>query len=151
MANELTTFQHWLRHLARPSADDQADASLLERFATDRSEAAFRTLMDRHGPLVLGVCRRVLGDAHEAEDVFQAAFLVLARKAGGLQRQRSLASWLYTVAHNLAVDARFAASRRRQRERCAAMMHTDQAADETGRTELRAALDAELSTLPDKY
>lgn len=151
MANQLTNFQHWLRQLARPAADEPADGSLLARFAADRSETAFRTLMGRHGPLVLGVCRRVLGDAHEAEDVFQATFLVLARKAGKLQRQRSLASWLYTVAHNLAVDARLAASRRRQRERDAAMMHTEQAGAAADHTELRTALDAELSVLPDKY
>src|SRR5262249_22204907 len=74
------------------------DGKLLEWFLNHRQEAAFRALVDRHGPMVLGVCRRVLGDAHDAEDAFQATFLVLVRKAASVVPRELVANWLYGVA-----------------------------------------------------
>jgi DNA-directed RNA polymerase specialized sigma24 family protein len=108
----------YLRGAAAP-ADGPAvtDAQLLERFAATRDEAAFELLARRHGPMVLGVCRRVLGDAHEAEDAFQATFLVLARKAASVASYRSTGRWLYTVAQRVALRARARRAARTGRER----------------------------------
>src|SRR5262249_61143919 len=92
------------------------DAELLERSAAAREEAALELLAWRHGPMVLGVCRRVLGDAHEAEDAFQATFLVLARKAASAARCRAAGGWLYTVAHRVAPRARARRAARRPRD-----------------------------------
>src|SRR5262245_16779735 len=77
------------------------DREVLRGFAAGRDEAAFEELACRHGPLVFGVCRRLLGNLHDAEDAFQATFLVLSRKAGSLRRQESVASWLFGVAERL--------------------------------------------------
>ena len=89
-----------------------SEGQLLERFRSRRDEAAFAALVARHGPMVLGVCRRLLADAHDAEDAFQATFLVFVRKAGSLQEHRPLGPWLYGVAHRVAVRARANAARR---------------------------------------
>src|SRR5436305_5663437 len=83
-----------------------SDAALLDRFAATRDPAAFAGLVARYGPLVLGVCRRAVGDPHLAEDVFQAVFLVLARKAGSIRRRDAVGSWLYGVAYRLGRKAR---------------------------------------------
>jgi len=96
------------------------DDQLLERFLGkpgDAAETAFETLVDRHGPMVLGVCRGTLLDPQDAQDAFQATFLVLARKAGSIRRRGSLASWLYGVARKIASRAKADAARRRARER----------------------------------
>src|SRR5438309_1790792 len=92
------------------------DRQLLDRFTRGRDEAAFEALVRRHGPLVLGVCRRVLHQEQDAEDVFQATFLVLARKAGSLDRRRPLGGWLYRVAYHMALKARKQAAARHKRE-----------------------------------
>src|SRR5262249_3540785 len=84
----------------------QVDRHLPQPFPTQRDEIAFSALVRRHGPLVLGVCRRVLHDLHDAEDAFQATFLVLARKASSIRKPQALDSWLYGVAYRLAVKAR---------------------------------------------
>src|SRR5262245_45253870 len=106
-----------LRHLrqligAAPAAD-RTDAQVLEEFARLHSEAAFTTLVQRYGPLVLGLCQRVLRNGHDAEDAFQATFLVLARRAGSIRKQSSVGSWLYGVAYRVAQKAKVRAARRR--------------------------------------
>src|SRR5262245_47521575 len=96
---------HYLRRLTTHAEEKVSDADLLKRFTSENDEAAFTALLARHGPMVLGVCRRILRDQQDAEDAFQATFLVLARKAGSLRRPETLASWLYTIARHLACTA----------------------------------------------
>src|ERR1700739_642786 len=98
----------------------------LECFVARRDEAAFAALVRRHGPLVLGVCRRVLRHSQDAEDVFQATFLVLARKAGSARSRQWVGGWLYEVAYRLAAKTKVAAARRRAHERRAAEMATQE-------------------------
>src|SRR5262245_5804253 len=101
-----TVLRH-IRHLIGGGpATAMTDGQLLERFLASRDEAAVEGLVRRYGPLVLGVCRRVLHNAHAAEDAFQATFLILMRKAPSLDRSRPLGNWLYTVAFRLALRAR---------------------------------------------
>ncbi len=141
-----------LRHLLNPqAAGDQTDGQLLERFLAHREEAAFAAVVQRHGPLVLGLCRRLLGNIHDAEDAFQATFLVLARRAGALDRRGSLAGWLYGVAYRIAVRARLQAARRRAYERQAVPMTASGNAPDPAGPELRQILDEELNRLPEKY
>src|SRR5271166_1834029 len=97
-------------------AEQESDAILIERFVNCREESAFVALVQRHGPRVEGTCRRVLRDEHDIEDVFQATFLVLARKAAGIPWRDSVGSWLCAVAHRLAMHTRADASRHRRRE-----------------------------------
>jgi RNA polymerase sigma factor (sigma-70 family) len=131
--------------------EEQTDSQLLKRFASQQDEAAFAALMKRHGPMVWAVCRRVLQNAPDADDAFQATFLILVRKAGVITRPELLGNWLYGVAYRVAVKARAKAARRREHERRApAMALVDPMADVTER-EWCAVLDAELSHLPDKY
>ena len=127
------------------------DRQLLDQFSCGRDEEAFAELVRRHGPMVLGVCRRVLGDGHAAEDAFQATFLLLVRKSGTLREPDLLASWLYGVACRTAMKARARASRQRKTEqRADAMVPTDPSLDVTMR-ELQTFLDEELDALPEKY
>ena len=98
-------------------ASGQSDSQLLERFVLRRDEAAFAALVDRHGAMVLRVCRRVLSDEHDAQDASQAAFLILARRAHSIRRRESVASWLYGVALRVAAKARVGSARRRAHER----------------------------------
>jgi DNA-directed RNA polymerase specialized sigma24 family protein len=114
---------HLLRQLRRivnpPSAQQLPDASLLDRFLHGNDEDAFAALVTRHGPMVLGVCRRVLRNRHEAEDAAQATFVVLARKAATIGRPDALPAWLHRTAYRLALLSRRAETRRREREgRC---------------------------------
>jgi RNA polymerase sigma factor (sigma-70 family) len=146
-----TVLRHFLLRLGVHPSADSTDVGLLARFAAERDEAAFAELVQRHGPMVLGVCRRILRDVHDADDVFQATFLVLARKAGALDAQRPLGSWLYTVARNLALEHRASAARRQAREKEAAAMPTTELSAETAWRELCEVLDAELGRLPEKY
>src|SRR5262249_52281674 len=148
----LSTVLRHLRHLIGPASPGEVtDGHLLHRFVTGRDEAAFAALVQRHGPLVLGVCRRLLRDANDAEDVFQATFLVLVRKARSLDRRGSLAGWLYTVAYRLALRLRADAARRREHERQAATMSPTEPRNDAAWKELAALLDEELNHLPEKY
>jgi RNA polymerase sigma factor (sigma-70 family) len=141
-----------IRHLRRAAllqeGSGPTDERLLEMFLARRDEAAFEVLMRRHGPMVLGVCRRVLRNAHDAEDAFQATFLVFVRKAGSLRSRELLANWLYGVAYRTSMKARAMNIKRRARERQAA--EQPRPAGEACE-ELLAQLDHELSRLPDKY
>jgi RNA polymerase sigma factor (sigma-70 family) len=141
----------FLRRIAGPPPDrDQTDRHLLERFVTAQDEAAFAALVQRHGPMVLGACRRLLRDAHEAEDAFQATFLVLVHKARSIGRPESLGPWLHGVACRAAARARQAARRRARQREAAAMVGGDASVDVVWR-ELRQVLDEELDRLALKY
>jgi RNA polymerase sigma factor (sigma-70 family) len=143
--------RHVRRLVGAAPGRDTTDRELLRRFAAHHDEAAFEALLLRHGPMVLRVCRRVLPNAADAEDVFQATFLVLARKAPSEFWHDSVANWLYGVAQRLAHKARESAVRRSAREaRHAVRSAADPLEEITGR-ELLGALDEELLRLPDKY
>jgi RNA polymerase sigma factor (sigma-70 family) len=136
------------------AAGQLSDVELLERFVTgcdQAAESAFAALVDRHGAMVLGVCRRVLGDRHDAEDAFQATFLVLARKAAAIARREQLASWLHGVARRASLDARARSTRQRAIEKRRRVMFPAEPPDETVTSELRAVLDEELARLPERH
>ena len=101
--------------------------------------------------MVLGVCRRVLGNRHAAEDAFQATFLVLARKATAIAKREQLASWLHGVARRAALDARRRAARQHAKEKRLSIMSPADGMDEIQKSELRSILDDELSRLPDRH
>src|SRR5262249_42037855 len=125
------------------------DRELLRRFTAQQDETAFEVLFRRHGAMVLAAAKRVLGNAHDAEDVCQAAFLLLAKKAATQRWQPSVASWLYTTAHQLALKARTPPPRRARREgKAAPRSRPNPLAEITGH-ELLAVLDEELRTLPE--
>lgn len=127
------------------------DAELLCRFVEGRDPEAFELLVRRHGPMVEGVCRRILGNQHDAEDAFQAAFLVLARKAPVLQNPDRLANWLYGVAYRVARKARQKAAARDRRDRRVEAMPNSADLLDFEWQELKTALDDELNRLPEKY
>jgi RNA polymerase sigma factor (sigma-70 family) len=142
----------YVRQLAAVHKDDDLpDHQLLERFALSRDEAAFATLLRRHGPMVLAVCRSVLHNLHDAEDAFQATFLVLARKAGSIHRRALVSSWLQRVAYHLAVDAQANAARRRLLEQRAAIMPSADPVLDLSLRELRRVLNEEIQQLPDEF
>jgi RNA polymerase sigma factor (sigma-70 family) len=124
---------------------------LLQAFLTRRDSEAFAALVRRHGPLVLGVCRRVLRHEQDAEDAFQATFLILSRQAHTLRRPEALAAWLHDVARHTALRARASAACRRQREQGAALPPATDLLDELSARELLAVVDEELARLPEAY
>jgi RNA polymerase sigma factor (sigma-70 family) len=143
--------QHLRQSVLVPDAAGLTDGQLLEAFLGSRDEAAFGLLVRRHGPMVMGVCRRVLRNVHDAEDAFQATFLVLVKKAASIASRELLANWLYGVAYNTARRANVAVARRRARERQVLEMPEPEAAVANPWTELQPLLDQELSRLPDRY
>jgi RNA polymerase sigma factor (sigma-70 family) len=148
-AGESNSILRRLRSVLRSQdGADTPDAALLRRYVGQGDEAAFETLVRRHGPTVLGVCRRILPDPHDAEDAFQATFLVLVRKATGLRLHGTLGNWLYGVACRTARHARYAGIKRRAKE--AAMPARTETAEDA-RAELLPYLDRELERLPEKY
>ncbi len=128
------------------------DDALLGRFAARREEGAFAVLVERHGPMVLGVCQHVLGDPHDAQDAFQAVFLILARRAGSIRRAGSVASWLHGVALRVAAKAKVAAARRRVHERRGGEMTARRIVGEgLSDAEGWPEVHEELGRLPEKY
>jgi RNA polymerase sigma factor (sigma-70 family) len=131
------------------SARERGDRELLERFVAQKDEAAFAVLVERHGPLVLGVCRRLLGSAHDAEDACQATFLVLAQKAGSIRKTTALPSWLHGVASRVAAHLKRERLRRGRREQQAPEPAVADPAAEVSWREVQTVLDEELERLPE--
>jgi RNA polymerase sigma factor (sigma-70 family) len=144
-----------MAHLRRAIGGDEpgrSDGQLLADFIETGDEVAFEGLLRRHGPMVLGVCRRVLNNHHDAEDAFQAAFLVLVRRAGSIREHETVANWLYGVAYNTALKARARRARQQAREKQMAQLPEPEAPAREGCwSDLPPLLDQELSRLPDKY
>jgi RNA polymerase sigma factor (sigma-70 family) len=128
-----------------------SDGQLLDRFVGRREASAFEAIVERYGPLVWGVCRRVLWDHHDAEDAFQATFLVLARKAASVMPRDKLGNWLYGVAFQTAMKARATRAKRRVRERPAGEMNEPEAVPHEPADERLSGLDREVTRLPEKY
>src|SRR6516165_9873352 len=144
----------FLRRLSRGMAAEMlaedSDRQLVNRMLAERDEAAFEAVVHRHGPMVFRVCWRVLQHSHDAEDAFQATFLVLAQKLRTLRKHASLASWLHGVAHRVALKAKAEAATRRRHEQQAAVS-PPVPPDDVSWGEVRAVLDAELAGLPEKW
>src|SRR5215470_659777 len=133
METQINDVVNSLRRAAlRQEEGGLTDEQLLVRFIEHREQAAVAALVQRHGPMVWGVCRRILRNHHDAEDAFQATFLVLVRKAVSIRQRETMANWLYGVAHQTA-------------------MPEPQAPEQDTRNDLQPLLDQELSRLPDKY
>jgi RNA polymerase sigma factor (sigma-70 family) len=148
---DITRVIHHLRSTVLPDGAGHSDAQLLHRFVAHRDEAAFAALVGRHGPMVWAVCLRVLGNHADAEDAFQATFLVLAKKAASIASRDLLAGWLHGVAHNTALKSKAMAARRHARERQVRHMPEPQGASDELWDELQPLLDQELSHLPEDY
>jgi RNA polymerase sigma factor (sigma-70 family) len=151
-ATDPNSLIHHLRRLAAGHGGPaRSDAELLGAFVESRDQAAFAALVGRHGPMVFGVCSRLLGP-QDAEDAFQATFFVLARKAGSVAPREMVANWLYGVAYRTSVKARALTVRRRGRERPLAGAPEPEAKPAGGAPDdLGPLIDRELSGLPDKY
>jgi RNA polymerase sigma factor (sigma-70 family) len=147
-ATVLSHIRHWL---SRARAETSSDADLLRRFIQDGDESAFALLMDRHGAMVLGTARRLLGDEHLAEDVFQATFLTLARQAGRLRRAAALPAWLHAIACRLALTALRGRKRRQRAEGQAVPRPADCPCEAASSQEQLAILDEELRRLPERF
>ncbi len=147
--------QRLVKHIRRLVGDPQtatSDGELLHRYRESGDQAAFTGLMRRHGPMVFAVCQSVLRQRHDAEDAFQAAFLILVRKAGSIRRQEGLGGWLQRVAYRVALKARTDHIRRQQREaKTARSPLAEPSADELSWGELRSILHAELAALPEAF
>jgi RNA polymerase sigma factor (sigma-70 family) len=127
-----------------------SDGNLLDSYIARRDESAFEALVCRHGPMVFGVCRRILGNEADAEDAFQATFLVLVRKARSIQPRENVGSWLHGVAHNTALNAKSMIRKRRSKEREAGMKPMPAGAEEVW-GQVQDLVDGELARLPEKY
>jgi RNA polymerase sigma factor (sigma-70 family) len=153
MPNRRTpTVLPYLRKLAARLDDAASDRELLRRFQAERDEGAFAEIVRRHQPMLLRVCRRVLSDGHDAEDVCQAAFLVLAKRASAVRWHDSVAGWLYRAARRLALKLQRADCRRRRYEaRAQHRPPADEPPAALAARELQGVLDSELGRLPEKY
>jgi DNA-directed RNA polymerase specialized sigma24 family protein len=126
-----------------------SDEELLERFISQRDEIAFEILLRRHGPMVFGLCLRVLRHIQDAEDAFQATFLVLAHKASIVSPRSKLAAWLHGVAYKAALKARQRVAQRLEVERRVPPRSPDEMAPDLASAEIEAVLDQEIASLPD--
>jgi RNA polymerase sigma factor (sigma-70 family) len=142
--------EHLRRAILLQDDTGVGDGELLGSFIERHDEAAFTTLVQRHGPMVWGVCSRLLNH-HDAEDAFQATFLVLVRRAGTIQSKEMVGNWLYGVAHQTALQACRSASRRRRREIQVTEMPDTQVVPQAQWTDVQTLLDQELSRLPNLY
>jgi RNA polymerase sigma factor (sigma-70 family) len=155
-SNTLAAGIRYLRdRMAAQCRNDESDEQLLHAFTARRDEVAFATLVRRHGPMVLGVCRRVLGQQQDAEDAFQAVFLLLAQSAAGLRNKSSLTGFLHGAAYRIALTAKRSAARRRKHEGSLRTLTQPRSpldpADELSWCEVRTLLDEEIARLPEKY
>src|SRR5271163_4228709 len=142
----LVPLTRYLRKMVDASqVADTEDGNLLERYATHRDETAFAVLVQRYGPLVFGLCRRILQDEQDTEDAFQATFLVLVRKATRISKSTSVGSWLYGVAYRVALRVKADRFRRQARDQRGEPRQTAEPANELMRDELRAILDDEVN------
>jgi RNA polymerase sigma factor (sigma-70 family) len=149
----LNPLLHTLYRCCAPGSDGRSDADLLERFVQLRDQEAFAALVQRHGPMVLAVCQRLLPDCHEAEDAFQATFLILVRKSPSLRQPGQLAPWLYGVAYRTALRLRHKSARWQPaaRDLDAQPGPATDPLDRLAWQEVRAILDEEIQRLPGKY
>ena len=141
----------YLRKAVSPDGAGFSDGQLLRQYFASRDEAAFTVLVRRHGPMVLAVCRRLLDHAEDAEDAFQAAFIVLARKGRSVAGQLAIGGWLHGVAYRAALDVRKRGARRRSKEQQVEDMPHQLVMPEEAQSELLAKLDRELNRLPEKH
>src|SRR5262245_32689876 len=152
MATSLNRLMRQWQTQFAPGEGAVTDGRLLERFLSAHDEDAFAVLVRRHGPMVLGVCRRILGDPHDVEDAFQATFLVAVRKAASVRPRELFGNWLYGVAYRTALVARARIIRRRAKEKQVEdLPHPPHVEPEGGWQELRSFLDQVVSGLPEKY
>src|SRR5262245_9131376 len=152
MANgPMTQVIQQLRSVMLRDGVEPTDGQLLEAFVKDREPAAVEALVRRHGSMVWGVCRRVLGNHHDAEDAFQATFLVLVSKASSVKPRDMVGNWLYGVAQQTALKAGATTAKRKTREQQVSAMPEPTAAPSDPADNLAPILDQELSRLPDKY
>jgi RNA polymerase sigma factor (sigma-70 family) len=150
MTKQLHTVVPSLRRILDPERSNLADGELLEAFLHDRDQNAFEALVRRHGPRILSLCRRIVGETG-ADDAFQVVFLTLARKGGLLRKRQSVAAWLYRVAQHVAVRARAREQRRRQVEGTMGKPPETRTPEGAESREVVAVIEAELAELPEKY
>src|SRR5438105_15106681 len=150
-----TSLDSVMRHVrslaAGQGGKDRTDGQLLRAFSAANDQDAFAVLARRHGPLVLAVCRRVLGQLQDAEDAFQATFLLLAPHAATVGHRESISGWLHGVAYRMALNARKAAARRRRHERKFQAMKSTSPEWEAAWHEVQLLLDEEVQRLAEKY
>jgi RNA polymerase sigma factor (sigma-70 family) len=143
--------QHFRRAALLQGAAGMSDGQLLRSHLRRGETAALEAIVQRHASMVWGICRRALHNHHDAEDAFQATFIVLVRKAATVRPREMVGNWLYGVAHQTAIKAKATAARRRMRERQMAEMPEPEAPCQDLGSDLQPLLDQELSRLPDKY
>jgi len=143
--------RHLLQAARGRGGGNLTDCQLLEYFLAGRDERAFEALVYRHGPMVLGLCRRVLGHVQDAEDAFQATFLVLFKKGASIRPRSKVGNWLYGVAYRIALKARASRCKRRAKEKPLSEAHENQAAPIQPSLDWLPLFDRELHGLPDKY